>query len=503
MQEQYRIHEYYAENFKKLKFVQFTPKGRVTIFTGKNDQGKSSAIEAIPFVLGGKKHSPEMPMRRGAKKMKVKLNLGEFTVERTESGMTLKPAPGCSLWDTPQKMLDQIFDELAFDPLEFVRMKPIEQVEMLRKSLRLNEKIDPLDQENTIDFDARKLINKEIDQLTANIATFIVQPDLPKERVDEAKIEQLINNAGELNRECIAQIEAKAKAHARVGEAQEAELRHAQFLTDTEAKIDKKRNEAQIWEQAIPVAQVMVDQLEEFHKDAQKLLHADVALIPALYAALLQARGYLSAAQQNRENAGKDWEQLRLALEAGHQQTKATHKAVAEAYDAWEAIPAGKLIDTNELMQEYKQAQLINREIDKRTRLQQIIEERETKIKDSERLTRAIRDRQEKKDAIIAKAKLPVEGLTFTEGDVLFDGVPIQQLGEAKQIKISVALVLARQPKLRLCLIKHGEALDDDSLAELAAMAEEMDFYIWMAKVDTTGKVGIFLEDGEVKTNNE
>jgi hypothetical protein len=34
-------------------------------------------------------------------------------------------------------------------------------------------------------------------------------------------------------------------------------------------------------------------------------------------------------------------------------------------------------------------------------------------------------------------------------------------------------------------------------------MAEANDFQIWLETVDTTGKVGIYLEDGEVKAINE
>jgi hypothetical protein len=49
----------------------------------------------------------------------------------------------------------------------------------------------------------------------------------------------------------------------------------------------------------------------------------------------------------------------------------------------------------------------------------------------------------------------------------------------------------------------HGEALDDESMAALAEMAEEMDFYVWMAKVDSSGQMGIYLEDGEIKAVNE
>jgi hypothetical protein len=34
-------------------------------------------------------------------------------------------------------------------------------------------------------------------------------------------------------------------------------------------------------------------------------------------------------------------------------------------------------------------------------------------------------------------------------------------------------------------------------------MAEEHDFQIWMARVDSSGKVGIIMEDGSVKAHAE
>jgi hypothetical protein len=45
--------------------------------------------------------------------------------------------------------------------------------------------------------------------------------------------------------------------------------------------------------------------------------------------------------------------------------------------------------------------------------------------------------------------------------------------------------------------------MDDASIERLAKFAEEQDFYVWMAKVDTSGEVGIYLEDGAVKAVNE
>ena len=40
-------------------------------------------------------------------------------------------------------------------------------------------------------------------------------------------------------------------------------------------------------------------------------------------------------------------------------------------------------------------------------------------------------------------------------------------------------------------------------MAVLEEMAHEHDFQILMEKVDTSGKVGIFMEDGAIKTVNK
>lgn len=499
----YRIVEYTAENFKKLRFVQFKPKGRMTVFSGKNGQGKTSALDAVPFVLGGKKHSPEMPKRRGAQSMKVKLDLGEFTVQRTESGMELKMAPGCKAWDTPQKMLDSIFDELAFDPMEFVRMKPADQVEMLRKALRLDDKLRDLDAENSKDFDARRIVNREVERLNAEIGSIIVQPDLPKQKMDEAAIEAKIKNAGAHNTEVIAQIQAKALLASKVNEWERTQRQHEQFVIDTEAKIPALRDNANfLLVQEIPAVAQIAEEFRTNLDDLREIVR-DQGVISEVVVALAAIDRHVKKLKEGYDDAARQWKTAEDTLKAAQNHTPQIAEAMASARREWEEAPQGELVDTNLLMEDLKHVQLINREIDKRSRAADLAKKRDAQLAESQRLTRAMEARQEKKDEAVAKAKLPVPGLTFTEGEVLFNDVPLQQLGEAQQIKIAIHLVLARSPKLRLCLIKHGEALDEDSMAELAAMAEEMDFYIWMAKVDTSGKLGIFLEDGEIKINND
>ena len=174
-----------------------------------------------------------------------------------------------------------------------------------------------------------------------------------------------------------------------------------------------------------------------------------------------------------------------------------------EANKAANDAPEPDFINTNEITAQLQQAQMTNREIDKRTRRDGVQAQLREKQRVADNLTRGIEAREEKKRDALKNAAMPIEGLSFDDSTVTFKGIPIDQLGEAEAIRISTAIAMAANPKLRVIRILHGEALDEDSLAIIAKMAEENDFQVWMAKVDSTGKVGIVMEDGMVKEETE
>jgi hypothetical protein len=61
---------------------------------------------------------------------------------------------------------------------------------------------------------------------------------------------------------------------------------------------------------------------------------------------------------------------------------------------------------------------------------------------------------------------------------------------------------MANNNKVRVMRIKDGSLLDEDSLAVVAEMAHAHDFQVWIESVETSGNVGIYMEDGEVKAVN-
>jgi DNA repair exonuclease SbcCD ATPase subunit len=128
-------------------------------------------------------------------------------------------------------------------------------------------------------------------------------------------------------------------------------------------------------------------------------------------------------------------------------------------------------------------------------------EQLKNKIKEAEDLSAAIERREKSKRDKIASTQFPVEGLSLSDTkEVLYNGIPFDQASTAEQLRISVAMGMAMNPKLRVLLIRQGNDLDAKNLALLAKMAEESDFQIWLEKVDPVGDTSIIIEDGTVKS---
>jgi hypothetical protein len=104
---------------------------------------------------------------------------------------------------------------------------------------------------------------------------------------------------------------------------------------------------------------------------------------------------------------------------------------------------------------------------------------------------------QEKADALAA-AKLPLDGLGFTEDGVTYQGQPLSQASGAEQLRVSLAIAMALNPTLRVIRVADASLLDADNLKLVEAMAAENDFQIWLEVVGDAGGVGVVIEDGQV-----
>lgn len=100
------------------------------------------------------------------------------------------------------------------------------------------------------------------------------------------------------------------------------------------------------------------------------------------------------------------------------------------------------------------------------------------------------------KAAAIKAANMPVDGLGFDDSGVTYNGVPFQQASSAEQIRVSLGMAMALNPSLRVIRILDGSLLDDDSMAAIAAMAEQHDYQVWVERVSDDAESAVVIEDG-------
>ena len=114
-------------------------------------------------------------------------------------------------------------------------------------------------------------------------------------------------------------------------------------------------------------------------------------------------------------------------------------------------------------------------------------------------LTDAIKAVDAEKQSLLEDSELPVEGLSFDEDGVALNGISFEQASSAEQLRVSVAIGLAANPKLRVLLIKDGSLLDESNLKIVGKMAKKADAQIWLERVGTGKEISVVMEDGEIR----
>ena len=115
-----------------------------------------------------------------------------------------------------------------------------------------------------------------------------------------------------------------------------------------------------------------------------------------------------------------------------------------------------------------------------------------------EGLTKRLTELDEQKAAALAAATFPVDGLSFDSTGVLYRGVPLSQASSAEQIRVSLAMGMALNPKLRVLMIKDGSLLDEDSMAAIRDQVADGDFQLFVERVGNADQGAIIITDGQV-----
>ncbi len=416
-----------VENVKRVRSVAIEPDGALVRIGGRNGAGKSSTLDAIEMALAGASSIPEEPLRRGARRGRIVLDLGDLVVERTftasgGSALTVRAADGTQQ-RSPQALLDSLCSRIAFDPLDFARAKPRDQVETLRRLTGLD--FTALDRERASVYAQRTAANADAKEAAATARAMPHYPQATEERSAADVLQRLeAAQAAERSRETYQRLVQEAEDE--LAEARAAEARAVADVERLEAELEAARG------------------VEATRR-----------------AAVQRARDALAGAEQS----------------------------LAEAPVPDLETPKREL----EELDRYNAQVRANRERDSATERARQLEQR------AESLTEKIEAIDEQKRQALEAAPFPVPGLGFSEDCVTFGGLPLAQASSAEKLRVSVAMGLAMNPKLRVLLIRDGSLLDSASLRMVSEMATEAGGQVWVETVSETGEgCSVLIEDGAV-----
>ncbi|MBL8302262.1 MAG: AAA family ATPase, partial [Ideonella sp.] len=249
------IVELRVENLKRLRAVTITPDGDLVVLSGHNGAGKSSVLDAIAMALGGRDQIPAEPIRRGAERAEVVVDLGELVVRRTFTatggGQLVVQNREGARFQSPQSMLDALVGRLTFDPLAFAREKPSRQVEVLRELVGLD--LAPLDTRRAELYAERTAVNKRATSLRARFEAMPRHEQAPAEPVDvgdladQLKQAQATNQENERQRQSLvaaretfsARESRVAHLRAQLAQAEEAARSSGEAVQNLEASVAK------------------------------------------------------------------------------------------------------------------------------------------------------------------------------------------------------------------------------------------------------------------------
>jgi len=250
-------------------------------------------------------------------------------------------------------------------------------------------------------------------------------------------------------------------------------------------------------------------EVETFDALSTSLADADSLADAAAKAdmALSSARSVRTAAERRVGLAAKTLQEAQAALEAAEAESEEASMALAMSEDEEKAkasavIAAKKAVpDRAALRAQISTIEARNQKVSQNKARAELETSRDEQQAKADALTAMITRCDAEKVERLTSATFPVEGLGLDDNGVTWQGLPFEQASTAIRTRVSVAIGAALNPKLKVCLVRGGNDLDETNLALLAQFAEEAGMQIWLERIvgaKGDGLMTVLIVDGTV-----
>lgn len=432
-----------SENVRKISVVAFqpTPTGLV-IISGRNGQGKTSVLDTIEMVLGGADHIPNRPVRKGQDKATGEIDIagGPGIADKYNVKRTVTPSGGGSL---------------------IVRDKDGQKVTSPQQIL------DGLF--GRLSFDPLAFARQKPEERTRTLRELL--------GLDFSKFEQeyktVYDRRTEVNR-AVKAAEATLKSTPGYSDVPAEELKADEILDE--------QKKALAFNQENIALRNKYDQLQRSRQSAQ----ADYV---RAFAEVAQIKGEIERLTNKLHDVEKGVKECQVRRDNLADQVSEMAAKVEKLEDV-KLEPFGARL---------RELESTNSKVRANQARKQLLEGLKNQTREADKLTERLDAIEREKRDAIANAKWPVSGLAFNEqNEVTFNGIPFDGCSTAEQLKISVAMGLALNPKLKVLLVRQGNDLDDDNLKLMAELATTAGAQIWLERVDPSGQSCVVIEDGHI-----
>lgn len=456
-------------NFQVIKEFNAEFDGNVYFITGDNELGKSTLLKAIGALLTGNR---DEVLRNGETKGFAKMVVGDdgeeydvslsFTEANPRGTLSIKQK-STGMQSNNVSMLQKIFGYQDFDAVEFSRWS--ETAEGRRKQIAVVKALLPAEiraRIENIDADVagmkqeRTGVNRDVKTFTAicETAEKALEPgDVEKyaEPVDVAALIESQSKAAALDEKAKQVQAAKEQREKQLAEIPERMRKVDEILTTKKAEIKASVAAAKAaYDKAVADASVALGEWEKAHE-------TEIAGIEA------ERKDY-EARKANAEKWLADYEQARK-----ERTDVSTQLANAEEHNRKHKLVA----DFKEKAAAKEQA-----------------ESKAAKM-DSD-IAAMLNERAE----LIAKAKLPIKGLTFTDDGLELNGVPFVagRVSDSQIMEIAAKLVIVSNPTVKVFRIARGESLGAKRLENIVAIAKKYGYQGFIEQVQR-GQTEMMVEE--------
>ena len=153
---------------------------------------------------------------------------------------------------------------------------------------------------------------------------------------------------------------------------------------------------------------------------------------------------------------------------------------------------------TAEIEESIANIEEINRRVRANLTKANAVDEAEQLRNEYDKMTDKLEEVRSKRKALLDSADLPLEGLSVSEGALVYKGQQWSDMSSAEQLIVATAIVRKLNPECGFVLMDKLEQMDTDTLTEFGSWLEAEGLQVIATRVSTGEECSIIIEDGTV-----